>query len=100
MRYYQTKKGYYYKEYKNGKKMRISDKEYHKNLKSKSNKYDRKKKKNFLKEGGFYDEEYKLTDDFSLVWGKSGEFSIKKRLGEIKKVPKSSELENRIKKKK
>lgn len=32
MRYYKTKSGYYYKEYKNGKKKRISNKKYNKNI--------------------------------------------------------------------
>ena len=32
MRYYESKNGYKYKEYKNGKKIRISDKDYYKNV--------------------------------------------------------------------
>ena len=53
MRIYKTQKGYYYKEYSNGKKKRISKEDYLKMIKKTKTKTKKKPKKAIMKGGGF-----------------------------------------------
>ena len=87
MRFYKSKGGYYYKEYNNGKKVRISNEYFHKQLK-KSKQYNKSLKGGINRNNNSTIDLSKLTKFLVTLKKKINKINeLSKRLGNLKELP-------------